>query len=99
MASQFKCRAFESRCGQDVFSFCKSRFRSLQQEEAHANEINHDKHLANTLFKIKVRQKKNVAAVCSGISLFMLGLTLIAKKIASSPCRFASLGIDYEIAV
>ena len=31
------------------FSFCYSRFRSLQLEEAHANEINHDIHLANTL--------------------------------------------------
>ena len=40
------------------FSFCKSRFRSLQLEEAHANEINHDIHLTNTLFQIKVRQKK-----------------------------------------
>ena len=28
-----------------------------------------------------------------------LGLTLIAKKIASSTCRFESLAIDYEIAV
>ena len=40
------------------FSFCKPRFRSLQLEEAHVNEINHDMHLANTLFQIKVRQKK-----------------------------------------
>ena len=59
--------------GKTYFSFCKSRFRSLQQEEAHANEINHDILLANTLFQIKVRQK-NMAAFCSGISLFMLAL-------------------------
>ena len=44
--------------GKKNFSFCKSRFRSLQLEEAHANEINHDIHLANTLFQIKVRYKK-----------------------------------------
>ena len=31
-------------------------------------------------------------------SLF-IGLTLIAKKIASSTCRFASLAIDYEVVV
>ena len=31
------------------FSFCSSSFRSLQHEEAHANEINHEIHLANTL--------------------------------------------------
>ena len=36
-------------------SFCKSRFRSLQLEKAHANEINLDIHLANTLFQMKVR--------------------------------------------
>ena len=41
--------------GKKNFSFCKSRFRSLQLEEAHANEINHDIHLANTLFQMKVR--------------------------------------------
>ena len=41
--------------GKKNFSFCKSRFRSLQLEEVHANEINHDIHLANTLFQIKVR--------------------------------------------
>ena len=40
------------------FSFCKPRVRSLQLEEAHANEINHFIHLANTLFQIKVRRKK-----------------------------------------
>ena len=57
--------------GKKNFSFCKSCFRSLQLEEAHANEINHDIHLANTLFQIKVRQKKNMAAVCGGISLFI----------------------------
>ena len=60
--------------GKKDFSFCRSRFRSLQLEEAHANEINHDIHLANTLFQIKVRFK-NMAAVCSGLSLFMLALT------------------------
>ena len=37
------------------FPFCKSSFRSLQLEEAHANEINHELHLANTLFQIKIR--------------------------------------------
>ena len=58
MASESKAREFESRCGQEEFLFCKSCFRSLQLEEAHANEINHDRHLANTLFQIKVRQKK-----------------------------------------
>ena len=30
----------------------------MQLEEADAYEINHDIHLANTLFQIKVRQKK-----------------------------------------
>ena len=44
--------------GKKNFSFCKSRFRSLQLEEAHSNEINHDLNLANTLFQIKVRKKK-----------------------------------------
>ena len=78
MASESKGREFESRCGMKKFSFCKSRFRSLQLDEAHANEINHDIHLANTLFQIKVRQKKNMASVCSGKSLFMLALLLIS---------------------
>ena len=32
------------------FSFCKFCARSLQLEEAHENEISHDKHLAETLF-------------------------------------------------
>ena len=41
--------------GKKNFSFCKSRFRSLQLEKAHANEINHDIHLANTLLLMKVR--------------------------------------------
>ena len=31
------------------FSFSNYRYHSLQLEEAHANEINHDIHLANTL--------------------------------------------------
>ena len=44
--------------GKNNFSFCKSRFRSLQLEEAHANEINYVIHLANTLFQIEVRYKK-----------------------------------------
>ena len=58
MASQSKGREFMSRCGQEeFFSFCKSRFRSLQPWEAHANEINHDIHLANTLFQKKVFRK------------------------------------------
>ena len=57
------------------FSFCKSRFRSLQLEEAHANEIKHDIPLANTLFQIKVGLVKNMAVVCSGISLFMYSKT------------------------
>ena len=55
------------------FSFCKSRVRSLQLEEVHANEINHDIRLANTLFQIRL--DKNMAAVCSSISLFMSALT------------------------
>ena len=55
MASQSKGREFESRYGQEEFFFCKSRFRSLQLEEVNANEINHDIHLANTMFQIKVR--------------------------------------------
>ena len=37
------------------FSFRNARFRSLQLEEAHANEINHDIHLANVLYYLKVR--------------------------------------------
>ena len=56
------------------FSFCKSRFRSLQLEETHANLINHDIQLTNILYQIKVRQKKNMAVVCSGKSLLMLAL-------------------------
>ena len=44
--------------GKKNFSFCKPRFRSLQLEEGRVNEINHDMHLANTLFQIKTRQKK-----------------------------------------
>ena len=40
--------------GKKNFWFCKSRFRSLQLEEAHAHEINHDIHIANTLFQINV---------------------------------------------
>ena len=44
--------------GKKIFSFCKPRFRSLQLEEAHVNEISHDMHLANNLFQIKGRQKK-----------------------------------------
>ena len=44
--------------GKKNFSFCKPRVRSLQLEEARVNEINHDMHLANTLFQIKVRQNK-----------------------------------------
>ena len=55
MTSRSKGREFESRYGQQEFSFCKSRFRSLQLEEAHANELNHDIYLANTLFQITVR--------------------------------------------
>ena len=56
IASGSKGREFESHRGQEgFFSFCKSRFRSLQPEEAHANKINYDIHLANTLFQIKVR--------------------------------------------
>ena len=82
------------------FSFCKSRFRSSQQEEAHANEINNDIHLANTLFEIKVRQKKNIAAVCSGISLFMLALIKsdeyidILKRLY---CSLKYIMIDYDV--
>ena len=57
-----------------IYSFCKSSFCTLQLEEAHANEINHDIHLANTLFQIKVRYK-NMTSVCSGLSLFMLALS------------------------
>ena len=42
-------RELESRLGKN-FSFCNSRFSSLQPELARANEINHNIHLANTLF-------------------------------------------------
>ena len=58
LASKSRGREFKSRCGQEEFFICKSRFRSLQLEEAHANEINREIHLANTLFQIKVRYKK-----------------------------------------
>ena len=54
-ASESKVVSWSPAEGKKNFSFCKSRFRSLQLEEAHANEINHDRHLANTLFQIKVR--------------------------------------------
>ena len=60
--------------GKKNFSFCKSRLRSLQEEEAHANEINHDIHLANTVSD-KSSSEKNMAAICNGISLFMLALS------------------------
>ena len=43
-------------------------------EEAYANEFNHDRHLANTLFQIKSSLEKNMVAVCSSISLFMSAL-------------------------
>ena len=46
----FRGDEFEFRCGQDFFHFVIHGFRSLQLELAHANEINHDIHLANTLF-------------------------------------------------
>ena len=42
-------REFESRYGQEFFIFSVLGFRSLQPELAHANEINHNIHLANTL--------------------------------------------------
>ena len=58
IASDLKIVSSSPAVGKKNFSFCKSRFRSLQLEEARANEINHDRHLANTLFQIKVRQKK-----------------------------------------
>ena len=34
--------------GKKNFSFCKSRFRAYQLEEAHSKKINHDIHLAIT---------------------------------------------------
>ena len=71
--------------GKKNFSFCKSRFRSLQLEEADANEINHDIHLANTLFQIKVRQKKYGCRLQSYITVHVsfkgYRLTLNVKKI------------------
>ena len=79
IASQSKGRELEFRCEQEIFLFCKSLFCSLQLEEAQANEINHDIHLANTLFQLKVRQKKNMAAVCSSISLFMSDLIICCR--------------------
>ena len=59
--------------GKKNLSFCTFRFRSLQLEEADANEINQEIHLANTLFQIKVRQKKYGCRL-GRISLFMLAL-------------------------
>ena len=43
-------REFEPRYGQRIFHFVILGFRSLQPELACANEINHNIHLANTLF-------------------------------------------------
>ena len=41
---------FVSRYGQEFFHFVILGFRSLQSELARANEINHNIHLANTMF-------------------------------------------------
>ena len=49
----------------------ESKGREFESRCGHASEINHDIHLVNTLFQIK-----NMAAVCSGISLFMLALSI-----------------------
>ena len=55
MASESKGRDFRvSLWARRIFHYVNC-FRSLQLEEIHANEINHDRHLANTLFQIKVR--------------------------------------------
>ena len=75
--------------GKMNFSFCKSRFRSLQPEEAHSNEINNGMHIANTLFQIFRFDRKNMAAVCSGISLFMLALTSASLVV---DCKYLTLG-------
>ena len=56
--TKWKVASWSLAVGKKNFSFCKSCFRSLQLEEAHVSEINHDIHLVNTLFQIKVRQKK-----------------------------------------
>ena len=67
--------------GKNNFSFCKSRYCSLQLEEVHANEINRDIHLANTLFQ-KGSLEKNMAAVCNGISLLMLAFKTVYRNMA-----------------
>ena len=47
---------FESHCGQECFILYFSlTLCSMLLEEAYANEINHDIHIANTLFQILVR--------------------------------------------
>ena len=43
-------KRFPSQMGKN-FSFCNSCFGSLQLDEAYANEIIHDIHKANTLFR------------------------------------------------
>ena len=83
--------------GKKNFSFCKSRFRSLQLEEADANEINHDIHLANTLFQIKVRQKKYGCRLQSFITVHVSfkpaspGITLKVRVIKASAHSFKRL--------
>ena len=46
---RIRVREFESRYGQEFFISILG-FRSLQPELARANEINHNIHLAHTLF-------------------------------------------------
>ena len=91
VASQSTGREFESRCGQE-FLFCNSLFRFLQFEEAHANEIKYNIHQANTPVLDKVSIEKNMAAVCSSISLFMLALSVLIlgfNEYYAPKCRFS----------
>ena len=68
-------------------SFCKSRFRSLQLEEPNANEINHDIHLANTLFQINVSISGAKWWVISGAKIDeeLFHFPFLSSNIPSSP--------------
>ena len=53
-------------------------------KEAHAYEMNHDIHLANTLFFRERLDRRYMAAVCSIIPLFMLALNVPHSVLTNS---------------
>ena len=70
-----------------LFHFVNLASRSLQLEEADANEINHDIHLANTLFQIKVRQKKYGCRLQSFITVHVSFNVNATKTLESRWCK------------